>query len=264
MPSLWNEFRILTYKMVRRLYSKREGLSTRYLHGSGIEIGALAHPLSVRPDVEVKYLDKVDRAELLRMNPNLDASRVVTPDIIDDGFTLSKVQDGSQDFIIANHVLEHTPNPIQALVEWSRVIRPGGILYVSVPIASLSFDVGRPLTTIEHFLDDYRLSQRQAWAELDKRNRDHIAEWVNISELNIKWKIGSNNAPPPPEELLRMVQQVNIATLNELHYHTFSFETFHDLLNAFTTSINPACELKVLENNFTELIAIISKKDGAA
>ncbi len=260
MASSWNDARILAYKLVRRLFNKRGRLATRYLRGAGLEIGALAHPLAVPPGVKVQYLDKVDQAEVLRMNPELDAARVVTPDIIDDGFKLAKVEDGSQDFVIANHVLEHTPNPVQALVEWSRVLRPGGVIYIGVPIAELSLDVGRPPTTVEHFLEDYRLAQQQAWNELDARNRQHLVEWITISEPNILSKRDPAYRRPTPEEVQKRVREASIEKSNELHFHTFSYSTYYDLLNTFVTTINPACEIRTIENNYTELIAIIAKK----
>jgi SAM-dependent methyltransferase len=260
MAPSWVDLKIITFKLARRLFSKRARLASLYLRGSGIEIGALAHPLAVPPGVTVKYLDKVDRAEVIRMLPELEASKVVAPDIIDDGFILAHIPDSSQDFIIANHVLEHTPDPVQALNQWSRVLRPGGILYLCVPIANRSFDAGRSLTTVEHFLEDYRLYQQHAWAELDRRNREHLAEWINISEPNILSKRDPRYTLSAPEAVEKRVKEANISATNELHFHTFSFITCRDLLRTFTTSINPACEIKTLENNFTELIAILGKK----
>jgi ubiquinone/menaquinone biosynthesis C-methylase UbiE len=38
--------------------------------------------------------------------------------------------DSSQDFVIANHLLEHLPDPIGALKEWYRVLRAGGTLFL--------------------------------------------------------------------------------------------------------------------------------------
>jgi phosphatidylethanolamine/phosphatidyl-N-methylethanolamine N-methyltransferase len=41
--------------------------------------------------------------------------------------------DNSIDRIIATHVLEHVPAPHEALAEWVRVLRPGGVLSVILP-----------------------------------------------------------------------------------------------------------------------------------
>lgn len=41
--------------------------------------------------------------------------------------------DNSYDFVIGSNVLEHFPNPIKALLEWHRILRPGGIVYCVQP-----------------------------------------------------------------------------------------------------------------------------------
>jgi phosphatidylethanolamine/phosphatidyl-N-methylethanolamine N-methyltransferase len=39
----------------------------------------------------------------------------------------------SFDRLIATHVLEHLPNPVQVLEEWNRVVRPGGLISIVLP-----------------------------------------------------------------------------------------------------------------------------------
>ena len=43
------------------------------------------------------------------------------------------VEDGHFDTVICNAVLEHVRNPHEAITEFQRVLRPGGILYLVVP-----------------------------------------------------------------------------------------------------------------------------------
>ena len=83
----------------------RTELSYRYLRGSGIEIGGRQNPLELRQDTHVRHA--VDGA-------------------------LVSVDDRSADFVIANHVLDRLPDPLSALHEWLRVVRPGGHVYVAV------------------------------------------------------------------------------------------------------------------------------------
>lgn len=42
-------------------------------------------------------------------------------------------EDGSVDRVIATHVLEHVPDPVAALTEWTRVLKPGGVLSLILP-----------------------------------------------------------------------------------------------------------------------------------
>lgn len=46
------------------------------------------------------------------------------------------VPDASFDAILCTEVLEHVPYPIQALKEMSRILKPGGQLFVSAPLGS--------------------------------------------------------------------------------------------------------------------------------
>jgi SAM-dependent methyltransferase len=41
--------------------------------------------------------------------------------------------DESVDFLFARHSLEHSPYPIFTLIEWNRVLKKGGRLYIEVP-----------------------------------------------------------------------------------------------------------------------------------
>lgn len=54
-------------------------------------------------------------------------------EIMDDAATLTKIEDSSQDFIVARHVLEHLMNPVRALKTWFKRLKPNGILALAVP-----------------------------------------------------------------------------------------------------------------------------------
>jgi len=58
-------------------------------------------------------------------------------DIVSD-ITEIPLPDQSVDAIMCTEVFEHIPNPVAALKEFSRLIRPGGYLLVTAPFASLT------------------------------------------------------------------------------------------------------------------------------
>src|SRR5215210_513324 len=101
----------------------------RYLRGSGLEIGALHMPLRVARGVRVRYVDRLDVDGLRMHYPELAEHDLVDVDIVADGESLGSVADGSQDFVIANHFLEHTQNPIATVESHLRVLRPDGVIY---------------------------------------------------------------------------------------------------------------------------------------
>jgi SAM-dependent methyltransferase len=67
------------------------------------------------------------------------------------------VPDRSEDFIISSHLVEHLPNLIEAFVEWNRILRDGGYVFMIVPLkGALAADKSRELTPLSHFVEDYQ------------------------------------------------------------------------------------------------------------
>ena len=58
-------------------------------------------------------------------------------DIVSD-ITDIPVEDESFDALLCTEVLEHVPDAVSALKEFSRILKPGGILLVTAPFASLT------------------------------------------------------------------------------------------------------------------------------
>jgi SAM-dependent methyltransferase len=237
---------------------RRKEVAARHLRGAGIEIGAMHFPLPVAEDVKVTYVDRISKQEAIRRYPGLDPSRMVTPGIIEDGFTLASVPERSQDFVIANHVLEHSPNPLQALRNWVRVLRPGGALYVTVPVAEKCFDRGRPETTVGHMVEDYRLCGESRFEEFRARNFAHYDEWVRISAPNVARDEGRTPPAMTPEEIAAEIRHL-AQSEEEIHFHTFSPASFAELLGAFRKLVDPSVGIAEVVDVGGEVIAVLRK-----
>jgi SAM-dependent methyltransferase len=157
----------------------REDVALRFLRGDGIEIGALDFPLRLPRGARVRYVDHLDAAGLRETyNGTLREGRpLVVPDVVDDGARLASFEDASLGFVVANHMLEHVEDPIAALQHQLRVLRPGGVLYLTLPDARDSFDAPRKRTTIEHLLRDHRdgpqVSRREHYEECARSIEGH-------------------------------------------------------------------------------------------
>ena len=151
----------------------RASIAALFLRGDGIEIGALHQPLSLPTSARVKYVDRMTTTELRRHYEELADSPLVEPDIIDDGERLTTIEENTQDFVIANHFIEHCQNPILTLQNLFRVLRAGGVLYMAVPDKRFTFDVDRPCTTIEHLTRDF--AEGPEWSK-----RQHFEEWSRL------------------------------------------------------------------------------------
>jgi ubiquinone/menaquinone biosynthesis C-methylase UbiE len=161
--------------------NRRERLMRRYVKGSGLEIGAFDAPHRHRPGVKVRYVDRSSVEQLKRLHSTLAHLKLIPIDVIDDVECLRTIPDESQDFVVANHVLEHSRNPLQALSAVFRVVKPGGVVCLSLPDRRKCFDRDRPPTPFAHLVRDYREGPAQGeWLHyqeyatlVDKARNDH-------------------------------------------------------------------------------------------
>ena len=184
----------------------------QYVRGEVIEIGPLHAPFpKPPPPARIRYVDKFDLDELRRRNPDIPPDEIVAPDIIADSHDLAPIGNQTLDSIIASHVLEHLHNPIAALLEWHRVLVPGGRLLCVLPDARFTFDAGRPLTDLDHLLWDFRNS-----STLLKRLADlfHIAE----CNLNMGEEVSVDGAVERAERIMRESY--------DTHFHVWSLDSF--------------------------------------
>jgi predicted SAM-dependent methyltransferase len=157
--------------LAQKLLQNRILLSFIYLRGNGIEIGALHNPLPVSPLARVKYVDHMTVNDLRKHYPELGKKKLVPVDILDDGEKLLTIPDSSQDFVIANHFLEHCQNPLLAMENAFRILRLGGVFYLALPDMRYTFDRNRPVTTLDHVKECYEKGS-------DWCRREHYEEWV--------------------------------------------------------------------------------------
>ena len=137
---------------------KRSVLAHRMLEtleGDGIEIGAFRNPRFC-PNGRVRYVDSLSREDSLRYFPEaMLGMPVVKPDVVCPADDLASFADGSLDFVVASHLLEHIRDPLGALVEWHRVLRVGGRIFLALPDMRRTSDSERVRTTLEHLVADH-------------------------------------------------------------------------------------------------------------
>ncbi len=151
------DLRSLVKKLVTplRQYLGRLTVIDRHLRGRGLEIGALQDPMPLPNGAKARYVDIATTDELRAIHHWKARRHLVHVDVVDDGEKLATVADGSQDFVAANHFFEHCEDPIGTLRNLLRVVRPGGVVYLSVPDKRHMFDRDRPATTLEHVVRDH-------------------------------------------------------------------------------------------------------------
>jgi SAM-dependent methyltransferase len=222
----------------------RDHLAREFIRGSGLEIGALYNPLFVPPGVRVTYVDRYPVAELraqLAGHSHLRAVPLVPVDLLDDGETLGRVADASQDFVIANHFLEHAQDPVGTLRRHLQVLRTGGVLFLAVPDKRLTFDAPRPVTPLEHLYRDHE--EGPGWSYLM-----HVREWAEHVERHggaaLEARVAQLAAENPP-----------------IHFHVWTQEGLAEFL--LDVRRRPALpfdvEAVVLNRVFLESICVLRK-----
>lgn len=236
---------------------QRRQLARKYLVGQGVEIGAMHNPLKVPKDVRVAYLDVTTREENIRKFPELNPNDLVHVDYLANGFLMDGIQPSCFDFVIANHVLEHASNPVGALVQWFRVLKPGGILYCALPKMDFTFDKGRCLTTPQHMLDDYLLLKQNNTSEVQKRNLDHYHEWLTIA-----LPAHTGLPPPSPEKLAEKIHDFSAREV-EIHFHTFTRTSALDFLQLVRRQILPDSYVLEAVDARAEILLVLKKGEAA-
>lgn len=82
--------------------------------------------------------------------------------------------EGALDFLLASHVIEHMPDTIGTLGEWTRVLRPGGILFLIVPHKDRTMDAERPCTELAHHLADHALANTARSDSMKPTSHYHV------------------------------------------------------------------------------------------
>lgn len=180
------------------------------LSGEGIEIGALHRPCSV-PHLNVKYVDRISRADALLQYPELQGLNLVEPDILDDAEKLSTISANSLDFVISNHVIEHMRDPIGSLLQWCRVLKPQGKLFLAIPNKNTTFDKEREITSYEHLISDYK----QVNKEEDFQHFKDFALYVSCRTFNVK----------PESEAEAFAHELWEKNYS-IHYHVWDYTAF--------------------------------------
>jgi SAM-dependent methyltransferase len=232
------------YASERRHAAVRRHLSRRYLSGDGLEVGALHLPLPLPRGAHASYVDRMSIEDLRAHYPELDEYDLVTPDFIDDGEALSSVPSDSMDFVVVNHLIEHTQDPIAALAAQARVLRVGGILYLAAPDRRrTAFDRDREETTLAHLIRDHEDGP-------DASRSRHYLEWTRLA-IRI-----------PADEVAE-----HAAALEEqdysIHFHTFTLTSFLALIGHCREAYGLPLEIVAGETNGHEFIVIARRTEGS-
>lgn len=226
----------------------RAVFATRFLSGEGLEIGGLHQPLAMPAHAQVRYVDRMRTEDLRREYVELAQWDLVEVDVVDDGETLATIPPDSQDFIVANHFLEHCQNPIGTIETHLSKLKPGGVLFYAVPDKRYTFDFRRPVTPIEHMIADYEQGP-------EATRSDHYGEWARLV-------LDPGPDLEKTEEWIAAQQRHLEETDYSIHFHVWTQAEFLGLILTCRERFGEAFDIEATAGQAIEYIVVLRKRGG--
>jgi SAM-dependent methyltransferase len=171
---------------------RESALAHKYCVGKGLEIGGSAHNPFGLDALNVDFSDSMETR--FKKKEIEICGKALPVDVVACGDDIP-LPDESQDFVVSSHVIEHFPNPMKALAEWDRLIKPGGIIFIIAPHKERTFDKDKENTSLEHIVEDYKNHNTQPHSA--PNGHDHC--WVTetfievvefmIDKVGMEWEI---------------------------------------------------------------------------
>lgn len=219
---------------------------------TGIEVGgpsAIFSPAGPVPVYSViESLDNCNYATSTTWQPEVIAGentywfsrgKAAGKQYISEASELKCIPSSTYDFLISSHVIEHLANPLQALREWLRVIRPGGTLVMVVPHRAGAFDHRRPVTHFQHLLEDFERGTRED-------DLTHLPEILKLHDLS--------RDPDAGTRVQFVARSHNNLENRCLHHHVFDIDLVARML------AHAECEVQALDELTPHHIVAVARK----
>jgi SAM-dependent methyltransferase len=225
-------------------FDARSELAARFLFGEGLEIGPLHLPLTMPPQARVRYVDRMPVERLREEYPELADWELTPVDVVDDGERLATIPEASQDFIVANHFLEHCEDPIRTIETHLGKLRPGGVLFYAVPDKRYTFDFRRSVTPLEHFEADYEEGP-------ERSRREHYDEWARL--------VLAEEAGSEDEDRLGVARRLEDERYS-IHMHAWAQAEFLRLVLACRDRFEEAFDIEAAARQGIEFVVVLRKQ----
>ncbi|KAI1717505.1 acetyltransferase (GNAT) domain-containing protein [Ditylenchus destructor] len=181
----------LTFNESRLAHQLLDGLK-------GVEIGASAqNPFGLN----TLNVDFTTNETSFKISEKNFSGRVVKIDLLSYGDCrcLLPFPDESQDFVVSSHVIEHFYDPIGTILEWLRVVRPGGYVFMIVPHKDRTFDWPNNRTTLNELLERHKnpkttgdfYGHQTFWYLEDMVELCRHFNWTVIAKHDVDDKVGN-------------------------------------------------------------------------
>jgi len=194
----------------------------------GLEIGGPSPIFSRKGSLPIyPYVAKLDNCNFGRntiwenaltegLTFKYDKDRPAGCQYIGEATDLKMISAGTYDFVLSCHSIEHTANPLGAVEEWMRVLRPDGKMLLVVPHMEETFDHRRPVTDLKHLIEDLRL-------KTGEDDMTHLSEILEFHDLD-------RDLGTPDFDFFKKRSEQNLE-FRCLHHHVFDTGLVVDMLD---------------------------------
>jgi len=170
---------------------------------------------------------------------HFDKGRAPGQQFVAEASDLAFIADSTYDFVLSSHMLEHSANPLKALREWLRVLKPGGTLLLVLPHRDGTFDHQRPVTALQHLVEDFE-------REMGEDDLTHLPEILELHDLRRDPQAGGF-------ESFKARGQRNLENRG-LHHHVFDTRLVVELVDF------AGLQLRAIESTYPFHIAAIATR----
>ena len=172
---------VLCYKVCKNRFKKLalppDLVRNNILHNIGLEIGGPSLVFSGKGIIPLYDIaESIDNVNYSRVTmwDNRDVPRLVVfrRQIISEASDLGSIESNSYDFVASSNVIEHLSNPLRALIEMKRVVRPSGLVIAIVPHRDITFDHRRSVTSLDSLIQVFKQSPPEG--DISHLNLDEI------------------------------------------------------------------------------------------
>lgn len=133
------------------------------------------------------------------------------------------------DCTISSNMLEHSPNPIQLLLNFYFITKKGGSQFHAIPHYRYTYDRFRTPTTLEHFIEDFEKKTGAA-------DRTHVEDYRLSAVVKDGWQKGFHEKYPLEYPFI--------------HFHVFDEHNTRALLEyVFQDVVNDVCKTERFSDN---------------
>lgn len=244
--------RLVSVIELPRLVKWRRSFLHRHLTepiSSTLEVGALNTP-TIRPgECATSFLDWFSTEELQNRhadNPAVSVDDIAAIDFVVKSRDFARMVTEPVDLAIANHVIEHVPDPIHWLDQLRQCVKPGGLLFLSIPDRRYTFDYFRRESDAVEVVRANVEGHERPTADAIAR---HLYYLTKVSHESI-W---AGDAPPPFEPRMSfseaLARSTDLAqTYTDVHCWVYTTETFLRTFEALRQSRHIDWNLEVIED----------------